>query len=49
MHSSLAVVAESARRVLVFPSMNVIGSIRGFFDFVACRVREIEIDEQCEV
>ena len=36
MQSSLAVVAESARRVFVFPSMKVMGSINGFFDFVAC-------------
>ena len=36
MQSSLAVVAESASRVFVFPSMNVMGSISGFFDFVAC-------------
>ena len=36
MQSSLAVVAESQRSVLVLPSMNVMGSIRGFFDFVAC-------------
>ena len=34
-HSSLAVVAESARRVFVLPSMKVMGSIRGFLDFVA--------------
>ena len=29
-------VAESARSVLVLPSMNVMGSIRGFLDLVAC-------------
>jgi hypothetical protein len=34
--SSLAVVEESARSVFVLPSMNVIGSMRGFFDLVAC-------------
>ena len=33
--SSRAVVAESASSVFVLPSMNVIGSIRGFFDLVA--------------
>ena len=33
--SSLEVVAESANNVFVFPSMNVIGNIKGFFDFVA--------------
>jgi hypothetical protein len=35
LHSSLAVVAESASKVLVFPSINVMGSMMGFFDFVA--------------
>lgn len=35
LQSSLAVVAESARRVFVVPSMNVTGSMMGFFDFVA--------------
>lgn len=35
LQSSLAVVAESARRVLVVPSINVTGSIMGFFDLVA--------------
>lgn len=35
LHSSLAVVAESARRVLVVPSINVTGSMMGFLDFVA--------------
>ena len=34
--SSLAVVAESASRVLVLPSMKVMGSISGFLDLVAC-------------
>ena len=36
LHSSRAVVAESARSVLVVPSMKVMGSISGFFDLVAC-------------
>ena len=35
LQSSLAVVDESARRVLVLPSMKVMGSIRGFLDLVA--------------
>ena len=35
-------VAESARRVLVFPSMKVMGSMSGFFDMVACREEEEE-------
>ena len=33
-------VAESARRVLVLPSMNVMGSISGFLDLVAYREME---------
>lgn len=37
LHSSLAVVAESARRVFVVPSMKVTGSMMGFLDFVAWR------------
>ena len=37
LQSSLAVVAESARRVFVVPSMNVTGSMMGFLDFVAWR------------
>lgn len=40
LQSSLAVVAESARRVLVVPSMNVTGSMIGFFDFVACGMKK---------
>jgi hypothetical protein len=36
LHNSLAVVAESASRVLVVPSMKVMGSMSGFFDLVAC-------------
>lgn len=35
LQSSLAVVAESASRVLVVPSINVTGSMMGFFDLVA--------------
>lgn len=35
LQSSLAVVAESVSRVLVVPSMNVTGSMMGFFDLVA--------------
>lgn len=35
LQSSLAVVAESVRRVLVVPSMKVTGSMTGFFDLVA--------------
>jgi hypothetical protein len=35
LQSSLDVVAESAKRFLVFPSMKVIGRIIGFLDFVA--------------
>lgn len=31
----MAVVAESASSVFVLPSMNVMGSIRGFLDLVA--------------
>ena len=34
-HSSRAVVAESASRVFVLPSMKVMGSIKGFLDLVA--------------
>jgi len=34
-HSSFAVVAESESRVLVEPSMNVMGNMIGFLDFVA--------------
>ena len=33
-------VAESARRVLVLPSMNVMGSIMSFLDLVAYRENE---------
>ena len=35
LQSSLAVVAESARRVLVVPSINVTGNMMGFLDLVA--------------
>lgn len=35
LQSSLAVVAESANRVLVVPSINVTGSMMGFLDLVA--------------
>lgn len=35
LQSSPAVVAESARRVFVVPSMNVTGNIMGFLDLVA--------------
>lgn len=35
LQSSMAVVAESVNRVFVVPSINVTGSIIGFFDFVA--------------
>lgn len=40
LHSSLAVVAESARSVFVVPSMNVTGSMMGFLDFVAWREKQ---------
>ena len=33
-HKSLAVVALSANRAFVLPSMKVMGNIIGFFDFV---------------
>ena len=39
--SSRAVVAESARRVFVFPSMKVMGSMRGFLDLVACNSSQL--------
>lgn len=35
LQSSKAVVAESASSVFVVPSMNVTGSMMGFFDLVA--------------
>lgn len=39
--SSLAVVAESANSVFVFPSIKVIGSMRGFLDLVACNSSQL--------
>ena len=48
LHSSFAVVAESARRVFVVPSMNVIGNIRGFLDLVAWAVETHQISYKKE-
>jgi hypothetical protein len=40
LHSSLAVVAESASNVLVLPSMKVMGSMMGFLDLVALNYKK---------
>lgn len=47
LHSSLAVVAESASRVLVVPSINVTGSMMGFLDLVALRTKNKRMNAAC--